>query len=168
MVATLMASIRIAERAFIALGMIIMSAMFFINVAVREFAPKLATELAWIDEATLFTLAWLVFVGLGLALERRRHIAMTVLEDRLPRPVTQAIRKVINLTGLLFCIFLVKVGFDLAYFIFQTGQISPTLGISMVVLYSSLPVGFALLGLRYLLELLGVQDRTGITTAVIE
>jgi TRAP-type C4-dicarboxylate transport system, small permease component len=166
--ATLMAAIRVAERAFIAVGMIAMSVMFFINVAVREISPNLATELAWIEEATLFALAWLVFVGLGLTLERRRHIAMTVFQDRLPRPITRAIGKVINLTGLVFCIFLAKIGFDLAVFIFQSGQISPTLGISMVGLYAPLPIGFVLLGLRYLLELLGVQDRTAITAVVIE
>ena len=53
--------------------------MFFVNVVARETNPKLAVELAWIEEATLFALAWMVFVGLGLTLERRRHIAMIVL-----------------------------------------------------------------------------------------
>ena len=168
MLATLMAAIRVVERAFLAVGIIAMSIMFFINVAVRETSPKLATNLAWIEEATLFALAWLVFVGLGLTLERRRHIAMTVLQDRLPRPIARTIQKVINLTGLVFCIFLAKIGFDLAVFIFESGQISPTLGISMAGLYAPLPIGFALLGLRYLLELLGVQDRTTITSVAVE
>lgn len=168
MLVTVMAAIRYAERAFLAVTLIAMSLMFFVNVAVREVSPKLATELAWIEEATLFALAWLVFIGLGLALERRRQIAMTVLEERLPRPVVRVIQKIINLTGLVFCIFLAKIGFDLAEFIYQSGQISPTLGISMAVLYSALPVGFVLLGLRYSLELLGVQDRTTITSVAVD
>jgi len=41
----------------------------------------------------------------------------------------------------------------------MSGQISPTLNISMAVLYASVPVGFALLAVRYLLELLGQTDR---------
>ena len=166
--ATFMSTLRAVERAFIALNMVVMSVLFFINVAVREISPKLATDLAWIEEATLFALAWMVFVGLGLALERRRHIAMTAFDNRLPRPVTVALQKIINLTGLVFCIFLAKIGFELADFIYHSGQISPTLGISMVGLYAPLPIGFALLGLRYLLELIGVQDRTAITSVAIE
>ena len=50
----------------------------------RETFPKLAVELAWIEEATLFALAWMVFIGLGLVLEQRRHIAMTAYSDTLP------------------------------------------------------------------------------------
>ena len=162
MLARLMNSLRHVERVFIAVILLAMSALYFTNVAVRSTSPRLATELAWIEEATLFAFAWLVFVGLGLALEQRRHIAMTVfLDSRSPR-VKSAIQKLINLSGLVFCLFLTKASFDLAAFIYDSGQVSPTLGFSVVGLYAPLPVGFALLSLRYLLELLGVQDRSKI------
>lgn len=151
--------IRTVERTFIAIVLIAMSFLYFINVVVRYFSAELATELAWIDEATLFGLAWLVFVGLGLALERRRHIAMTVLIDQMRPRVARLVQIAINLTGLVFCLVFTKYGFDLALFIYNSGQISPTLGTTMLWLYAPLPVGFALLSLRYLLELTGLQNR---------
>jgi C4-dicarboxylate transporter DctQ subunit len=157
--ASFMTVLRAVERTLIAVILIAMSALFFVNVLVRQFAPSLLAQVAWIEEATLFALAWLVFVGLGLALERRRHIAMTVFLDGRSRAVAAMIQKIINLTGLVFCLFLTKISFDLAVFIWQSGQISPTLGVSVVGLYAPLPLGFALLSLRYLLELLGVQNR---------
>jgi C4-dicarboxylate transporter DctQ subunit len=157
--ASFMTVLRAVERTLIAVILIAMSALFFVNVLVRQFAPSLLAQVAWIEEATLFALAWLVFVGLGLALERRRHIAMTVFLDGRSRAVAAMIQKIINLTGLVFCVFLTKISFDLAVFIWQSGQISPTLGVSVVGLYAPLPLGFALLSLRYLLELLGVQNR---------
>ena len=86
MLAKLMSGIRIAERALLAALMIGMSVLFFLNVVARELFPKLAVELAWVEEATLFALAWMVFVGLGLVLEQRRHIAMTAYSDTLCRP----------------------------------------------------------------------------------
>ncbi|MBI3436752.1 MAG: TRAP transporter small permease subunit [Proteobacteria bacterium] len=168
MLVMLVAKIRAVECALVAVIMIAMSIMFFVNVAVRTLSPRLATELAWIEEATLFALAWLVFVGLGLALERRRHIAMTVILDRLPRWAIATIARLVNVTGLVFAAFLAKISFDLAIFIFQSGQISPTLGITMAGLYAPLPVGFSLLALRYLLELVGFQDRTAIAGAPAE
>jgi C4-dicarboxylate transporter DctQ subunit len=151
--------IRIIERTLIAVVLIAMSLMYFINIAVRYFSPKLATELAWIDEATLFGLAWLVFLGFGLALERRRHIAMTALLDNMQPPSARVMHTAINLVGLIFCLIFTKIGFDLAVFIFRSGQISPTLGTTMLWLYAPLPIGFALLSLRYLLELIGYQNR---------
>ena len=166
MLATLMNGIRAVERALLAVIMIAMSVMFFVNVVVRETSPSLATELAWIEEATLFGLAWMVFVGLGLALERRRHIAMTAFSDTLPPRIAFVLHAVINLSGVVFCALLTKFSFDFAVFIFNSGQISPTLGFSMVGLYAPLPIGFALLTLRYLLELVGVQNRFAIKDVI--
>ena len=160
-----MEAIRAVERAFIAIVMLAMSLLYFLNVVAREASPRLATDLAWIEEATLFALAWLVFVGLGLALEQRRHITMSALRDRLPMGVQRWLQVLINLTGLAFSAFLAKISVDLTVFILHSGQISPTLGVTMALLYGSVPVGFALLSLRYLLELLHLQDRTTITPA---
>ena len=168
MLTTVMNAIRAVERVLLAIVMLAMTIMFFVNVAVRWISPTLASELAWIEEATLFALAWLVFVGLGLALERRRHIAMTALLDSFSPRIGYAVQKLINLTGLIVSLFLAKTSFDLALFILRSGQISPTLGYSMVTLYAPLPVGFALLSLRYFLEFTGFQDRFAIKDVIVE
>jgi len=168
MLATLMTGIRATERVLLAVIMIAMSIMFFINVVVRETSPRLATELAWIEEATLFALAWLVFIGLGLTLERRRHIAMTVFADSLPPWPVFVLQKLINISGVVVCALFTKFSFDFAVFIFHSGQISPTLGFSMIALYAPLPVGFALLTLRYVLEFLGFQNRFAIQDVIAD
>jgi C4-dicarboxylate transporter DctQ subunit len=158
--------LRQAERIVLAVTMVAMTLMFFVNVMVRWASPRHASAFAWIEEATLFALAWLVFVGLGLALEQRRHIAMTTLLNSAPRAAT-VIGKLISLTGLVFCAFFAKSSFDLALFIYRSGQISPTLGVSMIALYAPLPVGFVLLGLRYLLQLLGLHERSSNEDAAV-
>ncbi len=168
MLQRLMNGIRLAERALLVAVMLAMSALYAVNVAVRELSPALASSFAWIEEATLFALAWLVFIGLGLALERRRHIAMTAALDGMgPRPA-RLVQGLINLSGLVFCLLLAKWSFDLAAFILRSGQISPTLGVSMLGLYAPLPVGFALLSLRYLLELVGAENRFALRDVVSE
>ena len=168
MLETLMAGIRATERVLLAVIMIAMSVMFFINVVVRETSPSLAVELAWIEEATLFALAWLVFIGLGLTLERRRHIAMTVFADSLPPRIAFALHKLINISGVVVCALLTKFSFDFAAFVLHSGQISPTLGFSMIGLYAPLPVGFALLTLRYALEFFGYQNRFAIKDVILD
>lgn len=151
--------LRRVERATIAALLLLMSGMYVLDVVARELVPVLAPALVWVEEAALFGLAWCVFLGLGLVLERGRHIAMTVLFDRLPAGVRRPIALIIDLTGLAFSIYLVRLSFDLTVFVWNSGQISPTLGVSMAWLYSAMPFGFALLGLRYLIDLIGLGRR---------
>ncbi len=152
-------ALRTAERHAISVLMIAMPLLYCFNVGVRMLTPSIAPMLAWIEELVLFGLAWLVFIGLGLALERGRHIAMTVLFARMPAPARAVVGALINLVGLAFCLFLVKAGFDITAFVLRSGQISPTLNITMAWLYAPLPVGFSLLALRYLLELVRRPNR---------
>ena len=139
--------------------MVGMSALYTLNVLVREVVPALASRIAWIDELCLFGLAWVVFLGLGLTLERGRHIGMTALLRRLAPGVRRGVKFAIDLAGLAFSLYIAQLCLTVTLLVLQTGQVSPTLGISMSWLYGPMPVGFALLGLRYALELFGATDR---------
>ena len=145
--------LRRLEGAAVAALMILMSALYAFNVAVRELAAAYAARFAWIEEACLFALAWVVFLGLGLALERGRHIAMTTLLERFAPGLRRPLKLAIDLTGLAFSLYVAKLALDITVFVVKSGQSSPTLDVSMGWLYAAMPAGFALLGLRYALEL---------------
>jgi C4-dicarboxylate transporter DctQ subunit len=132
--------------------MILMAALYAFNVAVRELAPTHAARFAWIEEACLFALAWVVFLGLGLALERARHIAMASLLERMAPRLQRGIRLAIDLVGALFSLYIAKLALDITILVLRSGQMSPTLEVSMAWLYAAMPVGFALLALRYALR----------------
>ena len=151
--------LRRLERGLIAALMIWMAAAYAFNVAVRELAPRQSARFAWIEEACLFSLAWVVFLGLGLALERGRHIAMTSLLVRLAPGLRRGTKLAIDLTGLAFSLYVAKLSLDLTLFVVRSGQASPTLNVSMGWLYAAMPVGFALLALRYALELRAGEGR---------
>ncbi len=146
-------ALRLIERSLLAGLMLAMSFAYVINVAVRNLVPSVAPQLAWIEEATLISLAWVVFLGLGLALERGRHIAMSAFLERMRGPARAWIIGAINLVGLLFSLYIAKIGLDISLFVYRSGQVSPTLNISMAWLYGVVPAGFVLLALRYGLEL---------------
>ena len=152
-------ALRIIERALLAGLMLLMSFAYVINVLARNAFPAVAPQLAWIEEATLVALAWVVFLGLGLALERARHIAMSAFLERIRGPAKAWIIGAINLVGVAFSLYIAKIGMDISVFVYKSGQVSPTLNVSMVWLYGVIPVGFTLLALRYGLELAGVSNR---------
>src|SRR3954468_10289487 len=105
-------ALRRLERGLLAALMILMALAYAFNVAVRELAAAHASRFAWIEEACLFALAWVVFLGLGLALERGRQIAMTSLLERLGAAIRRPIKLVIDLTGLAFSLYIAKLALD--------------------------------------------------------
>ena len=147
------------ERGAIAALMIAMALAYAFNVAVRELVPTQAAKFAWIEEACLFSLAWVVFLGLGLALERGRHIAMTSLLERFAPALKRAVKLAIDLAGAVFSLYIAKIALDITLFVARSGQTSPTLDVSMGWLYAAMPVGFVLLAARYALELPAAQGR---------
>ena len=154
--------LRTIERALLGGLMLAMSFAYVINVIARNLVPEYAPQLAWIEEATLIALAWVSFLGLGLALERGRHISMSALLERIQGPAKPWIIGAINLVGLLFSLYIAKIGMDISVFVYKSGQVSPTLNVSMIWLYGVMPVGFVLLALRYALELAGCSSRFGL------
>ena len=148
--------------------MILMALAYAFNVGVRELAATQAAKFAWIEEVCLFALAWVVFLGLGLALERGRHIAMTSLLERLVPGLRRGVKLLIDLTGLAFSLYIAKLALDITLFVVRSGQLSPTLDVSMGWLYAAMPVGFALLALRYALELPAREGRYAVRTMTLE
>jgi len=155
-------TVRGAEGIVLGIIMLAMSFAYTFNVGVRELAPGLAPRLAWIEELCLFGLVWMSFLSLGLALEGGRHIGMRMVLERLPPGSRRAVKLAVNLIGLVFSAYLAKIGYDITAFVANSGQRSPTLDISMLWLYIVMPIGFGLLALRYLIELVTPADRFAI------
>jgi C4-dicarboxylate transporter, DctQ subunit len=160
--------LRRLERGLVAALMILMALAYAFNVVVRELASTQAAKFAWIEEACLFSLAWVVFLGLGLALERGRHIAMTSLLERLAPGLRRGVKLAIDLTGLVFSLYIAKLALDITLFVVRSGQSSPTLDVTMAWLYAAMPMGFALLGLRYALELGAREGRYAVRAAALD
>lgn len=151
--------LRLVERSVLVVTFLTMVALYFTSVIVREMGGQAASSFAWIEEAVRMLNLFMVFLGLGLALERGRHVGIRNLRDKLPDGVRRVLLKVTDIAGLVFALYIAWLGFGLAQFVLGTGQRSPTLGVPMGVIYMAPVAGFALLALRYGLSLLGVIDR---------
>lgn len=158
--------LRTAERIALVLIFLAMVALYFVNVVVRTSGSTLASDLAWIEEAVRLMNVYLVFLALGLALERGRHVAVDTWRSSIARTTRLPLRKIIDAVGLVFALYLVWIGYKMTGFVFGTGQRSPTLGLPMGWIYVAPTVGFGLLALRYLLSLAGTIDRFAETTSV--
>lgn len=155
----LLTYLRLAERTFLVtlfLGMVI---LFFSNVVVREIGGSLASKIAWIEEAVRTMNVFLVFIALGLTLEKGRHVGIDTLRNKFPAPLRSGVLKVIDAMGFAFSIYLSWLGIKLVQFVLMTGQRSPTLDVPMGWIYAAPVVGFGLLALRFSLSFFGYIDR---------
>lgn len=151
--------LRRIERFVIVALFLGMVALFFGNVVVREAFPAYASRMAWTEEAVRRMNTVMVFLSLGLTLEAGRHIAVDTFRDRLPSALRVPLLKLIDVTGLIFSLYMSWLAWGLAMFVLKTGQRSPTLGVEIGWLYLAPMIGFALLALRYALSLTGQIDR---------
>lgn len=154
--------LRRVEKILIVAVFLVMVFLFSFSVLVREFPSSIANEFAWIEEAVKIMNLFLVFITLGLALERGKHVSISTLREKFTGNIGFCLVKAIDLVGLSFSLYLFYLGVKLTLFVAKTGQVSPTLDISMAIVYLAPVLGFLLLSLRYFLSLIGAIQRYGV------
>jgi len=151
--------LRTVERTVLVALFLSMVTLYTGSVITREIGGSFASRFAWIEEAVRIMNLFLVFLALGLALERGKHVGITTLRDRLPPAALKAVQRLIDIAGIGFCLYVAWLAVGLVQLVLRSGQSSPTLGVPMGVIYMAPVAGFLLLALRYALSLFGVIDR---------
>lgn len=95
----------------------------------------------WVEEATIFLMIWMTFIGAGVALRSGAHIAMTILRDRLPTKISRIFVIISYIVVLAFLLLLIWEGSLLV--VLAEGQRSPALGVPMAWPYLMMPLGAA-------------------------
>ena len=155
----LLSKLRIFERVIIVLLTVSMIGLYGFNVLIREIVPQYASTFAWIDEASRILMVWVVFLTLGLAFDRGRHIAMTSLLTLFSPKKFIYVTKLIDLLGIFFSLYCAWLGYKITVFVLNSGQVSPTLNLPMFILYIAPTIGFILLSFRFVFSFLNLTKR---------
>jgi TRAP-type C4-dicarboxylate transport system permease small subunit len=136
-----------AERVFVAanrwliIGMMAaMVAMVFANVVSRYIWNY---SFIWAEELSQYLMVWITFLGAGLALREGRHVAVELLQDRLPIKTKRSVRHLVAALIILFLLALVILGFQFAIFAWE--QETPVMNIPLGIPYLAVPLGALLL-----------------------
>ena len=136
------------NQALIGLMMATMFVLVFTNVVTRY---GLGFSIAWADEVASFLMIWVTFLGAGLALREGRHVAIDVVQDRLPETARRALRRVLALVILAFLA--VLVWFGVQFVVFGWRSVTFVTQIPRGIPYLAVPVGCAMFALHILLIL---------------
>jgi TRAP-type C4-dicarboxylate transport system permease small subunit len=123
--------------------MAVMVVLVFMNVVCRYL---LNFSIIWAEEISQYLMVWVAFLGAGLALREGRHVAIEMLQDRMPSRVKRMTRLIVALLLIVFMGILVVLGFQFVHFAWD--QETPVLNISLGIPYLAVPFGALLLGIH--------------------
>lgn len=108
----------------------------------------------WSDEMLVYGLIGATFVAGSLLVEEDAHVRADIVLRLLPLGAVRAAEVVNSLLAVAFCVLLAWFGFEVARDAWQLNERSLTpLAFPMWLYYASLPLGAALMALRYLRRL---------------
>lgn len=141
------------ENTFTVLLLISTTLVLFINVIQRYF---LGTGFSWAEEYISYAMIWATFLGTSICVRQKAHVAMTLLLDSVKSKTGRKIyQAVLSLVSILFCGWFLYLGIKQVIFLKGTGQTSPAMCLPMYIPYLAIPIGFGLMVIRLMEELVG-------------
>lgn len=135
------------EEIFMAAALAFMTVLTFIQVVLRYI---FGTGWVWSLEATTYTFAWLVLIGMSYCVRERAHIAVDLLVTKLPA-VT---RRIVMLAAIglcvVYCLLMIYGGAVFVDRLMTLGNNARDIPLPRWALTSILPLGFGLLAIRFL------------------
>lgn len=83
------ARVEMSASALLAVGVTL---LILLNVVTRS----LNNALFWVDEAAIYTMVWMTFLGASAAIQSRQQVAITVLTDALPDGAKRVAAKLVD------------------------------------------------------------------------
>ncbi|WP_084783221.1 TRAP transporter small permease [Bacillus dakarensis] len=136
---------RYSEKLIIALFMITMTVLIFLQVVSRY---VFGDSITWTEELSRYLFIWLIFLTIGVGFKENKHISIDIVLDLLPKILQKLIRQITYLLVFVVAALFVWEGYVLVMQMQMFGQTSANLRLPMWWVYLSLPVGFFLSTIR--------------------
>jgi TRAP-type transport system small permease protein len=133
------------ERALAAVVLGVICLITLANVVVRYFTNY---SFAATEEISVALMVVLALLGSATAVARRRHIAITILVERLPRPLKRFAEVIAETATLVMFLLLVWLGGELAWDVYRFEETSPGMGWPQWIYTIWLPILAALIAVR--------------------
>ena len=104
--------------------------------------------LHWTEEVSAMAMVWAVYMGASLCVRERFHIRILVAVRALPTALGRIVIFTADLCWALFCLLMLKVGWDYLGVLWEYPSYSASLGIDTLYPQSILLIGYALMLIR--------------------
>ncbi|WHH57023.1 TRAP transporter small permease [Petroclostridium sp. X23] len=105
-------------------------------------------SLSWSEEIARYMFVWLVYIGISYGVKKKAHIKVEAALMILPEKMKTVVFFISDFLFLFFATFITYKSYEMCALINELDQVSPAMGIKMAFVYMALPVGYALISLR--------------------
>lgn len=133
------------ERVILLVLLVVMSIVIVLQVFMRY---VIENSLTWSEELARFCFVWLIYIGISYGVKKAKHIRVEALLTVFKRKGKYIINMIAYVIFLFFTTYAVYYGLSIYFAIKGTGQLAPSLGISMSIMYLGMPVGMLLSCIR--------------------
>jgi C4-dicarboxylate transporter DctQ subunit len=145
-----------AEEYLTAALLAAMTLLTFAQVVLREFD----SGIVWALEATVYMFGWLVLLGISGVVRTDGHIAVDMVTKHLGPVAQKAVALIAMGLSLLYTGLMLVASWTLVARLQAFGSLAHDVPLPRWVLLLSLPIGFALLGLRLMQATVGIVRGT--------
>jgi C4-dicarboxylate transporter DctQ subunit len=133
------------EEAFMIAALTFMTVLTVVQVVLRY---AFQTGFVWSLEATTYTFAWLVLIGMSYGVRTEAHIAVDLVTSRLGPSGARAFAWVALVCGLAYCVLMIYGSSLFVDRLMTLGTNARDIPLPRWVLTGIMPIAFALLALR--------------------
>jgi C4-dicarboxylate transporter DctQ subunit len=153
-------TLRALDRAEDLLTAALLAAMTLLTFTQVVLRYGFNSGLVWALEATIYLFGWLVLLGMSGTLRANGHIVVDFVTERLGARAQKVVALVAVALNLLYAALMLAGSWMLIARLHAFGSTAHDLPLSRWVLLLSLPIGFALLGLRLVQATVGIVRGT--------
>ena len=129
--------------------------LLFVNIILRYFFKASTT---WAEEAIRYAIIWVTFFGASICAKNKMHLGIDIFIQMAPPRFAKIIMGVTQLISAFFTGMLTYYSWQLTQLIIQTAQKSPAMLMPMWIVYIAMPLGSAMMTIRFLVA--AYQDFT--------
>ena len=134
------------EEIFISIALLSISMVVFVNVVMRY---GFAASTVWTEELTRYTIIWITFIGGSVCVRENYHPKVEALVMRIPADIRWFVTLTVAIIGVLFSVAMTIYGWQLVNSALITGHVTATGLAPMFIPLMGLPLGGALMTIRY-------------------
>ncbi|MBR5467756.1 MAG: TRAP transporter small permease [Firmicutes bacterium] len=145
------------DKACIAAAVVMIGIMVIVTIA-QIICREYFKALQWSEEVCRFLLVWATFIGASCVYKEGTHITITFLQDKFSPEKKKLIQIFVHIICLVAFVAVVYFGFKFAL---KQKQLAPSLRIPMKYMYFSVPLGFGLMSIHAVNEILQFIGQKG-------
>jgi C4-dicarboxylate transporter DctQ subunit len=153
-------TLRALDRAEEYLTAALLAAMTLLTFAQVVLRYVFDSGLVWALETTVYLFGWLVLIGISAGVRTNSHIAVDMLTKHLKPAMQKAVALLAMAMCLLYAGLMLTASWTLVARLQAFGSLAHDVPLPRWVLLLSLPIGFALLGLRLIQATVGILRGT--------